>query len=89
MSKLLTDSEVLHFLLFDGAAPDDTPLYCLIAKLKEATLTCAEMRVTVDFEQPEVLRERISAVEFTLTDAWRQLLALQNEFSDLIEKSFS
>lgn len=89
MSKLVTDSEVLYFLLFDGTAPDDTPLYGLIERLKEATLDCAEMRVTVDFERPEVLRERISSVEFALTEAWRQLLAVQNEFKDLIEKSFN
>jgi len=88
MTKLVTDSEVLHYLLFDGTAPDDTPLHDLIGKLKEATLNCAEMRVIVDFEKPEDMRSRLSSVELALTEAWRQLLSLQNEFGDLIEKNF-
>ena len=88
MSKLITDSQVLMDLLFEGCAPDDTPIYCLIERLKEATMNCAEMRVTVEFERKEALRERISAVESALVMAWRQLLAVQNEFTDLTEEHF-
>lgn len=50
MSKLMTDSTVLMEMLFDGNAPDDTPLSCTIAQLKEATLTVAELRVTAEYE---------------------------------------
>ena len=49
MSKLMTDSTVLMEMLFDGNAPDDTPLCCTIAQLKEATLTVAELRVTAEY----------------------------------------
>lgn len=89
MSKIVTDSDVLMNFLFDGTAPDDTPVHCLIESLKKATLDCAEMRVTVGFEETETLRKRVSDIEFTLVETWRTLLAMENEFRDLIEESFT
>lgn len=86
MSKLVTDSKFLMDLLFDGADPDDTPLAATIAQLKDATLTCAEMRVTVEYKTWDELRKDLDVINVALVDAWQKMLGLQNEFGDLIEK---
>lgn len=88
MSKLMTDSQVLMNLLFDGSDPSDTTLQYLIDKLKESTLTIAEMRVCMEFLPEDERRERLDQIDTTLVETWRMMLALQNEFKDLIDAHF-
>ncbi len=88
MSKLLTDSKCLMELLFDGSGPSDTMLQYLIDKLKESSLTIAEMRVCMEFLTEDERRERLNKIDTTLVETWRQMMALQNEFKDLIDAHF-
>ena len=88
MSKLLTDSKCLMDLLFGGFDPSDTMLQYLIDKLKESTLTIAEMRVCMEFLPEDERRQRLDKIDTTLVETWRMMLALQNEFKDLIEEHF-
>ena len=88
MSKLLTDSKCLMELLFGGFDPSDTMLQYLIDRLKESTLTIAEMRVCMEYLTEEERRERLDKIDTTLVETWRQMLALQNEFKDLIDAHF-
>lgn len=88
MSKLMTDSNVLMEFLFSGCDPSDTILQYLIDKLKEATLSVAEMRVCIQYMPEEERRERLDKISTTLIETWRQMLGLQNEFKDLIEENF-
>lgn len=88
MSKLLTDSKCLMELLFDGSDPSDTMLQYLIDKLKESYLTIAEMRVCMEFLSEDERRQRLDKIDTTLVETWRMMLALQNEFKDLIEEHF-
>ena len=86
MSKLVTDSKFLMDFLFAGVDAEDTPLANTISLLKEATLTCAEMRVTVAYKTWDELRKDLDVINDALVDAWQKMLGLQNEFGDLIEK---
>ena len=88
MSKLMTDSQCLMELLFGGCDPSDTMLQYLIDRLKESTLTIAEMRVCMEYLTEEERRERLDKIDTTLVETWRQMLALQNEFKDLIDAHF-
>lgn len=88
MSKLMTDSQVLMELLFGGCDPSDTMLQYLIDQLMESTLTIAEMRVCMQYMSEDERRERLDKIDTTLVETWRQMLALQNEFKDLIEAHF-
>ena len=88
MSKLMTDSQVLMNLLFDGSDPSDTMLQYLIDKLKESSLSIAEMRVCMEFLTEDERRERLNKIDTTLVETWRQMMALQNEFKDLIDVHF-
>ena len=88
MSKLMTDSKVLMEFLFGGCDPSDTLLQYLIDKLKESTLTIAEMRVCMEFLSEDERRERLDKIDTTLVETWRQMLAIQAEFKDLIEAHF-
>lgn len=88
MSKLMTDSTVLMEMLFDGNAPDDTPLCCTIAQLKEATLTVAELRVTAEYETKEAIGAKLDTVNTALVETWKLMLSVQNDFRDLVEKHF-
>lgn len=86
MSKLVTDSQFLMDFLFEGNDPEETPLATTISQLKEATLTCAEMRVTVEYKTWDELRKDLDVINVALVDAWQKMLGIQNEFGDLIEK---
>ena len=88
MSKLMTDSKVLMDLLFDGTAPDDTPLQDMIDSLKEATLKIAEMRACLYYMDKEESNKSLDIINTTLVETWKNMLALQNEFKDLIVEHF-
>lgn len=83
MSKLITDSKVLMDLLFDGTTADDSQISSMIDNLKKATLTCSELCVTIDFYDFEETRKSLSKINMTLTETWRTLAMLQNDFKDI------
>lgn len=78
MSKLITDSKVLMDLL-----TEDDNLQLVIDDLKNATLTCSELCVTIEFEDFEATRKRLAQVNMALTNTWRTLAMLKNDFKDL------
>ena len=78
MSKLITDSKVLMDLL-----TEDDNLQLVIDDLKDATLTCSELCVTIEFEDFEATRKRLATVNMALTNAWRTLAMLKNDFKDI------
>lgn len=80
----MTDSEFLMEFLFDGIEPEDTPLACTINRLKLASFNCTEMRVTCDYEDSEVIRQKMDEVNVVLVETWQYLLNLQKDFKDLI-----
>lgn len=83
MKKLITDSQVLMDMLFDDSNRiENTQLYMMIEALKTATLNCSELCVTIEFEDFEATRRKLAAINLTLTDTWRTLAMLQNEFKD-------
>lgn len=88
MSKLMTDSKALMEFLFDGTIPSDTPLQTMIKNLKEATLVCTELRVTIEYEDAEKMRKMLDDVNTTLVESWQNMLDLQNDFKDIIELHF-
>lgn len=88
MSKIVTDSEFLMEFLFDGKTPDETPLNDTIDNLKQAAFDCTELRVSCQYEAPEVIREKLDSVNTVLVETWHYMLALRNDFKDLIEKNF-
>ncbi len=88
MSKLMTDSKVLMDWLFGGCDSSDTMLQYLVDKLKESSLTIAEMRVCMEYLTEDERRERLDKIDTTLVETWRQMLALHNEFKDLIDAHF-
>lgn len=88
MSKLVTDSEFLMDFLFDGSSPDDTPLGETVNNLKQAAFDCTELRVTCQYDEPEVIREKLDSVSTVLVETWHYMLAMRNDFKDLIEKNF-
>lgn len=84
----MTDSDFLIDFLFDGNNPDDTPLACTINRLKLASFNCTEMRVTCDYEDSEVIRQKMDEVNVVLVETWQYLLNFQKDFKDLIDHKF-
>ena len=88
MKKLITDSQVLMDMLFDDAnCIENTQLYMMIENLKAATLNCSELCVTIEFEDFEATRRKLAAINLTLTDTWRTLAMLQNDFKECLTKT--
>lgn len=87
MSKLLTDSENLMTMLFDGVDPDDTPLACTIKELKKCACDCMEMRIT-GYTLSKEEKDKLDGFNAVFVETWRMLADLQNDFIDLIEASF-
>ena len=81
MSKLVTDSQFLMEFLFDEIGLEET-----IVNLKQAAFDCTELRVICQYDDPEVIREKLDSVNTVLVETWRNMLALRNDFKDLIEK---
>ena len=88
MSKLMTDSKVLMDFLFLGVIAEDTPINQLIQELKAATLSAAEMRACVKWMPEEDVCERLDVINTALVESWQQILAIRNEFKDLIDRHF-
>lgn len=83
MSKLITDSKVLSDLLIDeDGIIENTNAYFLIERLKEAVLSCSELCVTIEFEDFPETRKRLGAINLVLSETWRTLAELQNDFKD-------
>lgn len=78
MSKLITDSKVLMDLI-----TEDDNLQMTIDELKDAVLTCSELCVTIEFEDFNATRQRLAKVNMTLTNMWRTLDQVKNDFKDL------
>ena len=78
MSKLITDSKVLMDLI-----TEDDNLQMTIDELKDAVLTCSELCVTIEFEDFNATRQRLAKVNMTLTNMWRTLAQVKNDFKDL------
>jgi hypothetical protein len=78
MSKLITDSKVLMDLI-----TEDDNLQMTIDELKDAVLTCSELCVTIEFEDFNSTRQRLAKVNMTLTNMWRTLAQVKNDFKDL------
>ena len=78
MSKLITDSKVLMDLI-----TEDDNLQMTIDELKDAVLTCSELCVTIEFEDFNATRQRLANVNMTLTNMWRTLAQVKNDFKDL------
>ena len=77
MSKLITDSKVLMDLI-----TEDDNLQMTIDELKDAVLTCSELCVTIEFEDFNATRQRLAKVNMTLTNMWRTLAQVKNDFKD-------
>lgn len=88
MSKLMTDSKELMDFLFLGASAEDTPINQLIKELKAATLSAAEMRACVKWMPEEDVCDRLDVINIALVESWQQMLAIRNEFKDLIDEKF-
>lgn len=83
MSKLITDSKVLTDLLInEEGIIENTNAYFLIERLKEAVLSCSELGVTIEFEDFSETRKRLADINLVLSEAWRTLAELQNDFKD-------
>lgn len=78
MSKLITDSKVLMDLI-----TEDDNLQMTIDELKDAVLTCSELCVTIEFEDFNATCQRLAKVNMTLTNMWRTLAQVKNDFKDL------
>jgi hypothetical protein len=78
MSKLITDSKVLMDLI-----TEDDNLQMTIDELKDTVLTCSELCVTIEFEDFNATRQRLAKVNMTLTNMWRTLAQVKNDFKDL------
>ena len=78
MSKLITDSKVLMDLI-----TEDDNLQMTIDELKDAVLTCSELCVTIEFEDFNATSQRLAKVNMTLTNMWRTLAQVKNDFKDL------
>ena len=87
MSKLMTDSEVLMDLLFEGTAYNDTPLYGTIEDLKKCAFDCMEMRIT-GYMLSDEQKEKLDGFTAVFVETCRMLSSLQNDFNDLIEEHF-
>ena len=88
MSKLMTDSQVLMNLLFEGTSPEDSCLQGTIDHLKEATLKAAEMRACVKYMREEDACDCLDEINTTLVETWKLMLEIQDDFKDLIEEHF-
>lgn len=88
MSKLMTDSKVLMDLFFDGTDPNDTPLQEMIDSLKDSTLKIAEMRACLCYMTEEESSKSLDSINITLVETLKNMLALKNEFKDLIVAHF-
>lgn len=73
-------------MLFDNEDPDYTEIGMMISDLKTAVLTCSELCVTIEFGDFADTRKKLSDINLTLTQTWRQLAELQNEFKDYYKK---
>lgn len=87
MSKLMTDSESLMQLLFDGLNPDDTPIANTIKELKKSACECMEMRIT-GYTLSKEQKDKLDGFNAVFVETWRLLASLQNDFMDLIEANF-
>lgn len=88
MSKLVTDSKFLMDFLFTGTYPGDTALSDTIKGLKRAALDCTEIRATCDYMEPEEVRAKLDSVNVVLVETWHSMLALRDDFKDLIDAHF-
>lgn len=79
MSKEISlNYQALKDLLFDGTgSKEDTQIYYMIEHLKNASLTCSELCVTVEYETPQATRERLAEINRTLAETWRTLEEVQ------------
>lgn len=87
MSKLMTDSENLMDLLFDGIDVDDTPISCTIAELKKCAFDCMELRIT-GYSMTQEQKDKLDTFNQVFVETWRMLSAIENDFKDLIEEHF-
>lgn len=87
MSKLLTDSQCLMDLLFEGVDVDDTPISCTIAELKKCAFDCMELRIT-GYSMTDKQKEKLDTFNKVFVETWRMLSAIENDFKDLIEEHF-
>lgn len=87
MSKLMTDSQFLMDLLFEGTGYDDTPIYSTIEELKKCAFDCMEMRIT-GYTLTNEQKEKLDGFNAVFVETWRMLSAIQNDFKDLIEEHF-
>lgn len=74
-------------LLFDDKEMQNTQLHMMIESLKAATLKCSELCVTIEFDDFEATRRKLADITLTLTDTWRNLAMLQNDFKDLYQNT--
>ena len=88
MSKLMTDSQFMMDFLFKGVNAEDTPLSINLGNLKQATFNCTELRVICEYEDPETIRKKIDEVNTVLVETWHNMLAMRNDFKDLIDSNF-
>lgn len=87
MKKLITDSQVLMDMLIDDSnLIENTQLHMMIERLKTATLNCSELCVTIEFENFETTRSKLADINLALTETWRNLAMLQNDFKDMYQK---
>ena len=87
MSKLMTDSQCLMELLFNGVDTDDTPIHCTIEELKKCAFDCMEMRIT-GYTLTNEQKEKLDGFNTVFVETWRMLSAIENDFKDLIEEHF-
>ena len=87
MSKLMTDSQCLMDLLFEGADTDDTPIHGTIDELKKCAFDCMEMRIT-GYSLTSAQKEKLDGFNAVFVETWRMLSAIENDFKDLIEEHF-
>lgn len=85
MSKLITDSETLMWLLDPGVSENDSNLFYKAKALKDAASACSLRRTelklnAVDEETQAVLDDTVG----TLIDTFQVLSRLLKEFDDLL-----
>ena len=85
MSKLITDSEALMWLLTPGAAENDSNLYYKTEALKKAASACSlrrtELKLTAADEKTQALLDDTAD---TLIDTYQFFSQLLKEFDDLV-----
>lgn len=85
MSKLITDSEALMWLLTPGAAENDSNLYYKAEALKKAASACSlrrtELKLTAADEKTQALLDDTAD---TLIDTYQFFSQLLKEFDDLV-----